>query len=342
MKRIFTLLLTALSAVSSMAQHSSAMTFVGKSNFFVSMGGQKMGETAVASDTVVYNGSDITFPSIKYNASVIPSFTIKNATFTGGREGVTWADQTFTSTVTVDGETKTYTGSSLTGTYTRENNIHKVSFTVTFTYGNMPMPITYNIEAYYVKAYTDCLDVSVGGIFNYSAETSVTYKVRTYVEDDVTKLDVEVPAYVLRNTAVKDLNVGSYTVKGLTYDESKGGYYRDYANDGVTMQFSSSGSIAAGEYALDGGENGTNVQDILVKLDESGVVTSIINNFKVGKMPFQIQSTFPGEMVPSNVESIDDCEDASSKVYDLRGQAVKQMKSGEIYIKNGRKFVAGK
>lgn len=337
MNKILTLLAAVAFATTSMAQ-SGAMTFVGKANFFVTMNGQKMGETNLPSDTIIYSGKDITFPSMTYNGSVIPSFTVKNTTFSGGMNGVTWADQTFEAIAEVDGQTKTITGTSLSGTYSRQNNIHKLSLSITFKYGNMPMPTSYTIEAYYVKAYTDRLDVSVGGMYNYPADVPVTYNVRTYEEDGATKLDVAVPAYVLKNTAIQDINAGSYTVKGLTYNEEKGGYYRNYANDGITMQFSSTGGIAPGEYALDGGTSGTNIQDILVKLDEKGTVVSILNQFKVGKMPFQLVSTFPGTLVPTAISNIENTE-ASSTIFNLNGQAVKNVKKGNIYIQNGKKVI---
>ena len=338
MKKIFTLIVAATATISAMAQHSAAMTFVGKSNFYVTMGGQKMGETNIPSDTIIYSGKDFTIPSMNYNGSVIPSFTIKGTTFSGGMNGVTWADQTFETTVTVDGTEKTIKGSSLTGTYTRANNIHKVVLSITFTYGNMPMPLTYNIESYYVKSYTDRLDVEVKSIATYPADKNVTYNVRTYEEDGKVMLDVAVPSYVLMNTMMGNLNVGNYTVKGLTYNEEKGGYYRDYANDGLTMQFSSSGSIASGEYALNAGDKGTNIQDILVKLDEKNAVTSIINQFKVGKMPFQIVSTFPGTLVPTAISDVN-AESNASTIYNLNGQAVKEMKKGNLYIRGGKKFI---
>ena len=126
MKKLFTFIVAATATISAMAQHSAAMTFVGKANFYVTMGGQKMGETNIPSDTIIYSGADFIIPSMNYNGSVIPSFTIKGTTFSGGMNGVTWADQPFETTVTVDGTEKTIKGSSLTGTYTRANNIHKL------------------------------------------------------------------------------------------------------------------------------------------------------------------------------------------------------------------------
>lgn len=338
MKKLFTFIVAATATISTMAQHSAAMTFVGKANFYVTMGGQKMGETNMPSDTIIYSGADFIIPSMNYNGSVIPSFTIKGTTFSGGMNGVTWADQPFETTVTVDGTEKTIKGSSLTGTYTRANNIHKVVLSITFTYGNMPMPLTYNIESYYVKSYTDALDVEVKSIATYPADEKVTYNVRTYEEDGKVKLDVAVPSYTLKNTLMGDLNVGTYTVKGLEYNEEKGGYYRNYANDGLTMQFSSSGSIASGEYALSAGDNSTNIQDILVTLNDKNAVTSILNQFKVGKMPFQIVSTFPGTLVPTAIADMKADNSNASAIYNINGQVVKAMKKGNLYIVNGKKY----
>ncbi len=45
------------------------------------------------------------------------------------------------------------------------------------------------------------------------------------------KVDVRFPTYTLDNT-LWESTLGTYTVKGLAYDEERGGFYRDYKNDG--------------------------------------------------------------------------------------------------------------
>lgn len=103
-------------------------------------------------------------------------------------------------------------------------------------YGAMPFAMTYDIKGYYVKSVTNAITVTVGGAFNYT-NPNVTYKVRKYMEEDVQKVDVEIPTYTLDNTVMGNLTLGTYTLKGLTYDQEKGGFYRDYKNDGLTFHF---------------------------------------------------------------------------------------------------------
>ena len=153
MRKIFTLFVVSFFTLIASAQGhhaAAAMKFVGKANFSVS--GVNV---PVESDTILYAGSDFTIPSMTYNMSghdmTIPSFVITNTTFTGGYAGVTWEDQTFTATTA---DSTTVNGSSLVGSFTHNSGIYNVKLTITFTYGKMPMPITYTIDGYYVKAYS--------------------------------------------------------------------------------------------------------------------------------------------------------------------------------------------
>lgn len=126
------------------------------------------------SDTILFamNGMEsgnITLPEMK-GMQTIPSFTISGATFTMGENHVvTFADQTFSTKVTVNGAEKNITGTSLSGTYNMADN--SLSLTVVFQYGNMPMPMTYSVKGYYVKAVSNPITVTVGGQFTYNTTT---------------------------------------------------------------------------------------------------------------------------------------------------------------------------
>ena len=223
MKKIFALLFLTTAVLSAMAQSGHApMKFSGKST--IEVGGSTV--ATLVSDTVMYSGSDITLPEMRYNNFVIPSFTIHGAEFSMDMSTmtVTFPDQQFMEVITVDGVEKTIVGASLTGSYTHDA-FNTFTLKVIFMYGAMPMPLTYNITAYYIKDYTDKLDVSIGGMFNYTA-ANTTYSVRTYPEGGNTLLDVQVPSYQLSGTPLGNLTIGSYIVKGLAMDEQKGGYYR--------------------------------------------------------------------------------------------------------------------
>lgn len=83
-----------------------------------------------------------------------------------------------------------------------------------------------------------------------------------------------------------DLTLGSYVVKGLIYDETRGGFYRDYKGDGLSFHFTAmqgGTKTMDGEYAF----NSERDNNILVKYNGSNV-ESIVNTFQMGAMPFGI------------------------------------------------------
>lgn len=321
MKKIFTLLFALVAFVSnSMAQHG-AMKFAGKASFSV------MTTTVnVESDTIVYDGSDFIIPSMTYNMggheAIIPSFTIKETTYEGGYTGVTWNEQEFTTTAT---DEKTVTGKILSGTFTHNSGIYNVKLKIQFKYGQMPHDIIYEIDGFYVKSWTDRLHVLIDK--DYSVE-SVTYNVRTYLDGETTKVDVEVPTFDMKNTTIGDLTSGGYTVKGLVMDSDKGGYYRDYHEDGLTMHFKAAGMDA--DYAL----SAADANNILVVFEGKNI--KIVNAFKPGAMPFLITSTFPESTVAA-IETVVTEKSADDAVYNLNGQRVGNDHKG-LVIKNGKKY----
>lgn len=332
MKKFFTLVFATMLAGNMMAQMHGALTFAGASTMSV-----LTQNTENASDTVKFemasmSAGNITLPAMK-GMETIPSFTIENVAFTMGENHViTMADQAFTSKVTVDGKEKNITGSSISGTYNMADN--SLTLKAVFQYGAMPFPMTYNIKSYYVKAVTSAINVNVGGMFPYANE-SVTYNVRKYMDGDVQKVDVEVPTYTLDNTLMGNLTLGTYTVKGLTYDEEKGGFYRDYKNDGLKFHFiaeKDGNKTMNGEYEF----NTAKDNNILVKYDGSKI-TDIVNTFQMGAMPFGIVSSFNSEAtgissVKNDVQKYND-----GKMYNLNGQVVSECYKGVVIV-NGKKY----
>ena len=335
MKKISTLLLAFGIALGVSAQQHGAMRFAGVANFSVAGA-----SVDVNSDTIVYAGvsgtqADLTIPQMKYSMSgkemVIPSFTIHNATFSMDMSTMTavFGSQGYNETITVDDVEKAIEG-TLVASY-QHDAFNTFTLTTTFTYGSMPMPITYVIKAYYIKAFTNALDVSVGGAYNYNNE-SVTYNVRTYPEDEVTKLDVEVPSYTLTGTMMGNLTIGGYTVRGLVYDEAKGGYYRNYINDGLTMYFKAEqgGNVTMNDiYPLNAG-----TQEILLVYE--GRQANISNSFKPGNMPFPITSSFPGTSA-AGIQQLRNANNASAAVFNIAGQRVNNGAKG-LLIKDGKKY----
>lgn len=336
MKRIFTLLFAVLTATTIMAQMHGPMKFVGASKMSVSTM-----NIDNPSDTILFamNGMEsgnITLPAMK-GMQTIPSFTISGAKFTlGENHVVTFADQTFSAKVTVDGDEKNITGSSLLGTYNMADN--SLSLTVVFQYGKMPMSMTYSVKGYYVKAVSNPITVTVGGQFTYNND-NVTYELRRYKDGETDKLDVTVPSYTLANTIMGNLTLGSYTVKGLVYDEAQGGYYRDYKNDGLKFHFT---AVQGGKTTMDKDYDFATDKDnnILVKY-EGNDVSSIVNTFQVGNMPFGIVSVFSGATTSINGVTTTPSHDLNttpSQQYNLAGQRVDNNYKG-IVIVNGKKYL---
>ena len=332
MKKFFTLVFATMLAGNMMAQMHGALTFAGASTMSV-----LTQNTENASDTVKFemasmSAGNITLPAMKGMAT-IPSFTIKNVAFTMGENHViTMADQAFTSKVTVDGVEKNITGSSISGTYNMADN--SLTLKAVFQYGAMPFAMTYNIKSYYVKAVTSAINVNVGGMFPYANE-GVTYNVRKYMDGDVQKVDVEVPTYTLDNTLMGNLTLGTYTVKGLVYDEEKGGFYRDYKNDGLSFHFTAEKD---GNKTMDGDFEFNSAKDnnILVKYNGSKI-TDIVNTFQMGAMPFGIVSSFNSATTGISSVKNDVQKKNDGKMYNLNGQVVSESYKGVVIV-NGKKY----
>ena len=178
--------------------------------------------------------------------------------------------------------------------------------------------------AFYVKSVS--MPITVNVLNNdYATAGAETYKVRKYVEDNTEKLDIELPTYSLSGTPMGDLTVGTYTVKGLVYDEEKGGYFRDYSNDGITFHFKTSTGIDK-DYGLYA--EGTN---ILVQYSGNNVAY-MENNFRPGSMPFPIIAT-SGEK-PTEVKAVE----ADTKAQQVK-DSYKVIENGKLVIvREGKKF----
>ena len=333
MKKFFTLVFATMLAGNMMAQMHGALTFAGASSVNVSTMNIENASDTVKFEMASMSTGNITLPAMKGGMAPIPSFTIKNVAFTmGGNHVITMADQAFTSKVTVDGVEKNITGSSISGTYNMADN--SLTLKAVFKYGAMPLAMTYNIKSYYVKAVTSAINVNVGGMFPYANE-SVTYNVRKYMDGDVQKVDVEVPTYTLDNTLMGNLTLGTYTVKGLTYDEEKGGFYRDYKNDGLKFHFiaeKDGNKTMNGEYEF----NTAKDNNILVKYNGSKI-TDIVNTFQMGAMPFGIVSSFNSATTGISSVKNDVQKKNDGKMYNLNGQVVSESYKGVVIV-NGKKY----
>lgn len=335
MKKIFTLMLVAMTAVSMKAQMHGAMKFAGKSSLQVSTMNIDNPKDTVVFKLIDAASGDITLSKMQAQGMPeIPSFTIKGVSFSmGANYLITFPEQTFSTAVTVDGVEKTVTGTSLSGTYDMADQ--SLTLNVVFKYGAMPFPMAYSVKAYYVKSVTNAITVSVGGMFTYNNE-SVTYNVRKYMDEGVEKLDVEVPQYQLDGTVMGDLTLGSYTIKGLTYNEEKGGFYRDYKDDGLTFHFVAKQNGVAtmdNDYSF----NSEKDNNILVTYSGNNIV-SIVNTFQMGAMPFGIVTTFNNIVNGIDNVKVSDKVKNDGVAYDLSGRRVDDNFKG-IVIVNGKKYL---
>ena len=198
----------------------------------------------------------------------------------------------------------------------------------------MPLDMTYNIKGYYVKAATGAINIVVGGVYTYD-NANVTYNLRKYTEEGVEKVDVDVPFFTLDNTVMGNIALGQYIVKGLVYDEAKGGFYRDYADDSLIFHFTAEQGgtkILDGDYEF----NSEKPNNILVKYNGSKI-ESIVNTFQIGAMPFGVVSTFSTTSTGINgVYTSTKLNDG--KMYNLAGQRVGDDYKG-IVIVNGKKYI---
>lgn len=333
MKKLSTLILSVCMATTMMAQMHGSLTFVGASQ-------AKVLTTNIVnnSDTVSFamtsaNAASITLPDMNNNTMNIASFTIENVNFNMSENHVIEIpNQKFTSKVTVDGKEKQITGSNISGNYNMADNA--LTLKAVFKYGAMPFELTYNIKAYYVKAVTKPITVTVAHQITYNND-AVTYNVRKYIDGDQQKLDVQIASFTLDNTVMGNLCLGSYTIKGLTYDEVAGGFYRDYKDDGLSMHFTAEKdgtTIMNADYDF----NPAKDNNILVKYDGNNI-SDIINTFQVGAMPFSISTAFKQQ--ESGINAVKNYGiHLDGIMYDLNGRRVTDSYKGVVIV-NGKKYL---
>lgn len=191
-----------------------------------------------------------------------------------------------------------------------------------------------NTQTDNIKPYTGQNTVMVGGKFGpYYAE--VTYTIHSYTQDGVQKIDIDVPAYTLEGTVMGNLSLGAYTVTGLTYDQSREGYYKDYATDGLTMRFT---ATQGGQTTMDAVYplSAAGSENILVQID--GDNATITNNFKPGAMPFPITAVMSTNTAAGILHT--KAEKTTTPAYNLQGQRTSSANSQGIVIRNGKKYIA--
>ena len=84
----------------------------------------------------------------------------------------------------------------------------------------------------YVREFSGQLTLNIAGQYDYDTDIRIIIS-----EGEDGTLSVTFPEYTLSNTLMGDITVGTLTLENLTYDSSKGGFYLDYGEAGISQYF---------------------------------------------------------------------------------------------------------
>lgn len=175
--------------------------------------------------------------------------------------------------------------------------------------------------------YTGALKATVGGIFGpYSPTENVDFVITKNSDNTI---NVLVPGFQLNKTPIGDIVIGEYTVSNISFDESKGAYYRDYTKDGIKMDFTMVGQKKNYEITKTG--------DITLKIEGSKL--TVTNNLCPGKMPVgDVAETFEGTASASGIGTATAEPGKTTATYNMSGMTVSSDARG-IVIRGGKKYV---
>lgn len=128
----------------------------------------------------------------------------------------------------------------------------------------------------YSGTYNGTITLNVADKYSYDADISCTI-----TTSDNETITVSIPEYSLTGTLMGDMKLGSVTISNLVYDESKGGFYRNYGGEGITQTMNGT------SYPLN------DPSSIIITNDQNGNLI-IENPFTLGKMPMPLTATFEG------------------------------------------------
>ena len=137
----------------------------------------------------------------------------------------------------------------------------------------------------YVGEFSGQLTLNIAGQYDYDTDIKISIS-----EVGNETLSVTFPEYALSNTLMGDITMGTLTLENLTYDSSKGGFYLNYGEAGISQYFKAerNGAVTMdSQYPLNA------PCDVLVTKGEDGKIT-VVNSFRIGAMPMPITATFIG------------------------------------------------
>ena len=137
----------------------------------------------------------------------------------------------------------------------------------------------------YVGEFSGQLTLNIAGQYDYDRDIRIIIS-----EGENGKLSIAFPEYEVPNTLMGDITMGSLTLENLTYDPSKGGFYLDYGEAGISQYFKAERN---GTVTMDSDYQLNSPSDILVTKGEDGKI-KVVNSFRIGAMPMPISATFTG------------------------------------------------
>ena len=137
----------------------------------------------------------------------------------------------------------------------------------------------------YVGEFSGQLTLNIAGQYDYDTDIRILIS-----EGENETLSVTFPEYTLSNTLMGDITLGTLTLENLTYDSSKGGFYLNYGESGLSQYFKAERN---GAVTMDSRYPLNSPGDIFITRSEDGKIT-VVNSFRIGAMPMQITSTFIG------------------------------------------------
>ena len=135
----------------------------------------------------------------------------------------------------------------------------------------------------YVGEFSGQLKLNIAGQYDYYTDIRIIIS-----EGENETLSIAFPEYELSNTLMGDITMGSLTLENLTYNPSKGGFYLDYGEAGISQYFKAERN---GTVTMDSKYQLNAPSDILITQGVDGKI-KVVNSFRIGSMPMPIIATF--------------------------------------------------
>lgn len=133
--------------------------------------------------------------------------------------------------------------------------------------------------------YSGSVTLAVGSIANYTVDIKPVIS----ANEDGT-VNFTYPEYVIPNTIMGNLTLGTLTIDNIPYVEEEGAFVLDYSNAGLKQHFTCVN--AQGATTMD--SDYTLGQSSVIRIEVAADGIKVTNPFKLGAMPFPLTATFEG------------------------------------------------